>query len=277
MLEPPEGTYADAVGIETMDATPTRRGLLAATGASLAGLAGCAGGGAGDTGGHPVRRLSIGETATTERGVEVTVGNPRLRKSVVIDQHTSPVGMATDLQWVVVDLAVSGAKRREYREFRALTDGDPVKGSSAPLRPSFHPSESGRPVGVPVPVAPADRAAVAWVRGLPESVLWTLPESVVANLDTAPAFRVERVAVSDERDPRLTLRVRNEGGRDGTFHANVAGSQVQDGNAVVAVEVPAGRTVSFRERPGIVAPAGEETRVTVDWGTDERALAVHPD
>lgn len=262
--------------------TPTRRELLAmATGAGVAGLAGCAGGdqgGArkGDPSGYPVRRLSIGETATTDGEGSVTVANPRLRKSVVIDQHTSPVGMAADRQWIVVDLA-SDAAEADRPSFRALTDDEPVAGRSAPLRPSFHPVESGRPVGVPVPVAPADRGAVAWVRGLPESVLWTLPDAVVDGLASAPSFRVERVAVADERDPELTLTVRNEGDRDGTFHANVAGSQVKDGNAVVAVDVPAGRTVTHRERPGIEAPPGEETRVTVDWGTDERALVIRPE
>lgn len=254
----------------------TRRGLLAAAGAGVAALAGCAGGRS-DPSGYPVRRHSTGETATARDGAEVTVTNPRLRKSVVVDRHTGPVSMATDLQWVVVDLAASGVDRGVGHRFRALTDGDPVEGGSAPLRPDFHPPASGRPVGVPVPVAPADRAAVAWVRGLPESVLWTLPDAVVSGLAAAPAFRVERVTVSDEPDPRVTLTVRNRGSRDGRFHANVAGSRVQDGNAVIGFDVPAGRTVTRRERPGIVAPRGEVTRVTVAWGTGERALVVRPE
>ncbi|MFB6156597.1 MAG: hypothetical protein ABEJ34_01985 [Haloferacaceae archaeon] len=257
-----------------MDPT-TRRGLLASAGAGVAVLAGCAGG-RNDPSGYPVRRLSVGETATTDDGAAVTVGTPRLRTSVVVDQHTSPVGAAAERQWIVVDVTVDGAGDGPGPRFRALTDGRPVEGRSAPLRPDFHPAASGRPVGVPVPVAPADSAAVAWVRGLPESVLWTLPKAVVSGLDAAAAFRVERVAVSDGTDPRLTLTVRNEGDRDGTFHANVAGSQVQDGNAIVGFDVPAGRTVTRRKRPGIVAPRGEATRVTVDWGTGERALVVRP-
>ncbi|MFB6303741.1 MAG: hypothetical protein ABEH47_01135 [Haloferacaceae archaeon] len=256
-----------------MDPVTTRRGLLAA---AAVGLSGCVGG-SGGSDGYPARRLSMGETTTTDEGVEVTVANPRLRKSVVVDQHTSPVNAAADRQWVVVDLTVAGGDVDPSRSLRVLTDGDPAAGRSAPLRPEFHPPAAGRPVGAPVPVAPADGAAVAWVRGLPESVLWTLPDAVVSELDSAPAFRVERVAVSDETDPRLTMRVRNAGDRDGTLHANVAGSRVQDGNVVVSVDVPAGRSATYRGWPGIVAPRGEETRVTVDWGIDERALVIRPE
>lgn len=268
-------------------------------GSGMAALAGCAGfgggTGAGSNGGagtgsngtddrYPLVERSIGESYDTRSGPSVTVRNPRLRKSVVVDQHTSPVQMAPDRQFVVVDVATEASTDSGRREagslgsrFRVLTDGTPARGRSAPLRPAFHPSETGRPVGVPVPIATADEAAVAWVRGLPKSVAWSLPDGVVTSLDTAPSFRVESVDVSDETDPQVTLTVTNTGDRDGTFYANVSGSRVQDGNAVVGFAVPASETVTHRDRPGITAPSGEETRVVVRWGVDQAALVIHPE
>jgi hypothetical protein len=249
---------------------------------ALAGCSGLAESGASSSR-YPTIRRSIGETYETASDVAVTVRNPRLRKAVVVDQHTSPVQMAADLQFVVVDVAVDGEVAPETSEIRqfpnrfgTLLDGSPSRGSSAPLRSSFHPSVAGRPVGIPVPVASVQTAAVAWIRGLPKSVVWSLPDGVTASLDTAPSFRVETVEVSDETDPELTLTVHNVGGRDGRFYANVSGSQVQDGNVVVGFAVPAGEAVTHRERPGITAPGGEETRVVVDWGADEAALVVTP-
>lgn len=209
----------------------------------------------------------------------MTVRNPRPRKAVVVDQHTSPVQMAPDLQWVVVDVVTEGepgANRYLGGQFGALTDGRPAAGRSAPLRPEFHPPETGRPVGVPVAVGAAEEAAVAWIRGLPKSVVWPLPDEVAASLETAPSFDVETVDVSDETDPKVSLTVHNTGDRDGTFYANVSGSQVQDGNVVFGFEVPVGERVTHRERSGITAPAGEETRVVVDWGADEAALVISP-
>ncbi|WP_299330799.1 hypothetical protein [Haloplanus sp.] len=117
---------------------------------------------------------------------------------------------------------------------------------------------------------------MAWVRGLQRSAVWALPESVVGSLGTGARFEVETVSVSDETNPEVTLIVRNTGDRDGTFYANVSGSRVEDGNTVVAVEVPAGERVGHRGRPGIRAPAGEETRVVVAWGTGERAVVISP-
>lgn len=257
-----------------------RRAVLSALGAGLTAFAGCLGGGEGNgsTERYPTVEQSIGESHDPRSGPTVTVRNPRLRTAVVIDQHTSPVGMTAGRQFVVVDVESEGdAGPSLSARFRALTDGVPAEGRSAPLRPEFHTSERGRPVGVPVATERADSAGVAWVRGLPKSAVWTLPDEVVGSLDTAARFDVESVSVSDETDPAVTLTVRNAGDRDGTFYANVSGSQVEDGNAVVAVDVPAGETVTHRERPGIRAPAGKETRVVVAWGEDEAALVIRPE
>ncbi|WP_338740851.1 hypothetical protein [Haloplanus salilacus] len=257
----------------------TRRAVLSALGTGLVGLAGCAGGGTGtdDTERYPTVERSLGESHDPRSGPTVTVRNPRLRTAVVIDQHTSPVGMTAGRQFVVVDVeSADDADPGSSSRFRALTDGTPAEGGSASLRSDVHPAERGRPVGVPVAVDAVDSAGVAWVRGLPKSAVWALPEEVVGSLGTAARFEVEEASVSDETDPEVTLVVRNAGDRDGTFYANVSGSQVQDGNAIVGVEVPAGETVTHRERPGIRAPAGEETRVVVAWGTDRVAVVVRP-
>lgn len=259
----------------------TRRAVLATLGTGLVALAGCAGVGGdgnGDSAGrYPTVERSVGESHDPQSGPTVTVRNPRLRTAVVIDQHTGPVGMATGRQFVVVDVESEGEAGPSLpHRFRALTDGTPADGTSAPLRPEFHPSDRGRPVGMPVAVTPADSAGVAWVRGLPKSAVWALSDEVVGSLGTAARFEVDEVSVADETDPEVTLTVRNAGDRDGTFYANVSGSRVQDGNAIVAVAVPAGESVTHRERPGINAPTGEETRVVVAWGVDEAALVVRP-
>jgi hypothetical protein len=52
----------------------------------------------------PVVQRSTGETVETQSGLSVTVQNPRLAKAVVVNQHTSPVGMAPDSQFVVADV-----------------------------------------------------------------------------------------------------------------------------------------------------------------------------
>jgi hypothetical protein len=256
-----------------------RRAVLSALGCGLAGLAGCLGGESdgSDAERYPTVERSLGESHDPRSGPTVTVRNPRLRTAVVIDQHTSPVGMTAGRQFVVVDVESEGdAGPSLPSRFRALTDGTPAEGGSAPLRADVHPAERGQPVGIPVAVDPADAAGVAWVRGLPKSAVWALPDDVVASLGTAARFEVESVSVSDETDPEVTLTVRNTGERDGPFYANVSGSRVQDGNEIVAVEVPAGESVTYSERPGIRAPAGEETRVVVAWGEGEAALVVRP-
>jgi hypothetical protein len=62
----------------------------------------------------------------------------------------------------------------------------------------------------------------------------------------------------------------------GCFYANVRGSQVEDGNRIMGFEIPSGEAVTHRERPGIVAPTGTETRVLLDWGIDHTALVISP-
>lgn len=269
----------------------SRRAFLAALGSGTAAIAGCIGSDSESRAGsrqtterYPVVRRSIGETYETDSGLSVTVRNPRLRKPVVIEQHTNPVLMAPDSQTMVVDVVTDGPIESVDRDarprsstFQALTDGTIAGDESAPLDEDFHPAETGRSTGVFVPVAPADEASVAWARRLPKSVVWSLPDDVVSGLDTAPSYTVDDVRVSDETNPQVTLTVSNTGGRDGTFYANVSGSQVQDDNDVIGFRVSAGETVTHSDRPGIDAPAGEETRVTLNWGLDEIALAINPE
>jgi len=105
-------------------------------------------------------RRSIGEPHDPQSGPTVTVRNPRLRTAVVIDQHTSPVGMTAGSQFVVDVESECDAGPGLSHRFGALTEGTPADGTSAPLRPAFHAAERGRPVGVPVAVDPADAAGV---------------------------------------------------------------------------------------------------------------------
>mgnify|MGYP000247656758 FL=1 len=280
---------AAALAVTDPSTTSTRRSLLATLGTGAVALAGCVGGAdfsSDSSGDYPLVRQSMGETHDPDEGPTVTVRNPRLRTAVVIDQHTSPVGMTRGRQFVVVDVAVGGeaanADGRDHEanrvaaRFGALLDGEPADGRSAPLRPSFHEAEAGRPVGVPVAVGAVDEAAVAGIRGLPKSVTWSLPADVTDALASAASFRVDGVTATDEPDPQLRFEVRNVGDRGGRFFANVSGSQVQDGNLIVGFDVPAGERVTHTARPGIRAPAGEETRVVVDWGADRAALVVSP-
>jgi hypothetical protein len=96
-----------------------------------------------------------------------------------------------------------------------------------------------------------------------------VPDRIVERLGTGPQFSVEGVSVTAGDEPVLTLTVRNDGDRDGTLYVNVSGSKVQDGNEIVAVQVPHGETVTKRARPSILVPEDETTRVTVNWGSDE--------
>lgn len=268
----------------------SRRKFLSSLGGGIALLTGCIGGNEtsskpnGPEQDFPVVTHSIGETFETQSGFSVTVKNPRLAKMVVVDQHTHPVQMAPNLQFILVDMKKESTNNTETARrtsltprFKALVDGHPADGSSAGLVEKYHPSKVGTTIGIPVSVSRGDAAAVAWVRGLPKSVTWTLPDSIVSSLASAASFQIKDVSVTDETNPKVTLTVRNSGNRDGTFYANVSGSQVQDGNKIMAFDVPTAKTVTHSERPGIRAPSGEETRVVIDWGIDQASLVITPE
>ena len=265
-------------------------GLVASGAAVVAGCTGRSGGGESDNGtagtgttdtpggtattrtrsaeGYALRRRDVGESVEVTGGT-VTVERPRVRKSVVVDQHTSPVAMRRGAQFVVVDVPNTLREPDLGRRFRVLLDGRPAAGRSTPVR-------SGTPdqlaVAAPAPARSVDRLEIAWVRGLPDSVVWTLPASVGDRLAREPVFTVHDVTRLTGGELTVRFDVENTGDRDGRFNAVVRNTAAADAYDVVSFEVPGGERVGESTEPAVETDPGGSPPLLVEWGTGSRRL-----
>ncbi|WP_152041417.1 hypothetical protein [Salinigranum salinum] len=213
-------------------------------------------------------RRSVGESVEVVGGT-VTVENPRVRKSVVVDQHTSPVAMHRGVQFVVVDVPHSLRDPDLASRFRVLRDGAPAAGRSAAVR-------TGAPerltVAAPAPSLSVDRLGLAWVRGLPDSIVWTLPASIGERLRHEPVFVVHDVARGTEADLTVTFDVENTGDRDGRFNAVVRNTAAADAFDVVSFDVSAGERLATTTTPAVETDPDRAPPLLVEWGTGSRRL-----
>ena len=218
--------------------------------------------------GYALRRRDVGESVEVTGGT-VTVERPRVRKSVVVDQHTSPVAMRRGAQFVVVDVPNTLREPDLGRRFRVLLDGRPAAGRSTPVR-------SGTPdqlaVAAPAPARSVDRLEIAWVRGLPDSVVWTLPASVGDRLAREPVFTVHDVTRLTGGELTVRFDVENTGDRDGRFNAVVRNTAAADAYDVVSFEVPGGERVGESTEPAVETDPGGSPPLLVEWGTGSRRL-----
>jgi hypothetical protein len=186
-------------------------------------------------------------TTVTVGGTSVTVEAPRVRKSVVSPGMAHTRVVATDGQYVVVDLTVDGQApdRPLDRDFRSTVDGAPLQGSD-PL-----PTTDERGYAFSYPAVRHDRAGIRWATE-ESDVHWDLPASVLDRLAVEPRFVVERVRLSQSDGSReLELTVANEGDRRGQFRARVS-FEGYSGGSIVEFPVPAGESVTYAGRPGDV-------------------------
>lgn len=224
--------------------------------------------------------LAMGETATSEDGVSVTVSNPRVRKIIFSPDegtitHRYPAGEPNS-QFLSVSVAtnsddisglalapVIGDTRRETQAYRETTS----PGSDGTL--NFQ-----------VSLVDTESAAIEWAPESGDRYRWQLPTSVVENLGRTPEFGVRDFSVPDSiprGDPfTASLTVENTGDRDGRFLAVILdqGSGSVPLHAMFTMQVPVGETVS-RELSGREIQ-GDRSSVTaiLDWGIEERTATV---
>lgn len=262
-----------------------RRTLLAFVGT---GLAGCSGRPPGAETGSPQQPTAATTSTTSDRngtdhyalvrrvvgesvdvlGGTVAVENPRVRKSVVVDQHTSPVAMHRGTQFVVVDVSHSLDDPPRGSRFRAMLDGDPAAGTSVAVRTTDH---DGLTVAAPAPARAVDEAGIAWVRGLPDSVVWSLPASVGEHLGREPVFTVHDVSRVEGGD-LVRFDVENTGDRGGTFNAVVRNTDAHDAYDVVSFDVSAGDRRTESVAPAVDVDPDRRPSLVVEWGTGSTRL-----
>jgi hypothetical protein len=214
-------------------------------------------------------RRSVGESVSAPGG-DVTVENPRVRKAVVVDQHTSPVAMHRGTQFVVVDVPHTLPDATLGPQFRAFLDGRPAAGRSTAARAS---DRGELTVAAPAPAQTVDEVGVAWVRGLPDSVLWSLPSAIGDRLGREPVFTVHGVTRRTGDDVVVVqFDVENTGDRDGTLHAVVRNTAAHDAYDVVSFVVPVGQRVTETAEPSVETDPSRTEPLLVEWGTGSRRL-----
>lgn len=216
-------------------------------------------------------------------GRTVTVGFVGLYRSVRTYGVDSPVHLdvatPADAQFVVAEVALGD-------------DGDPVEPSQEPIpvaievdgveNPVDRPviieepgwTTAGTLVGFPVPVAPADAAAVVWTGdgGGNDTPRWRLPAGITESLGTAPQFSVEALQTPPWTDRTgefpVRVTVSNTGDRDGRFLAEFGVAVISDVGET-AFEVPAGETVErcLLAATGHVAAGYSSLPVVLDTGS----------
>lgn len=232
---------------------------------------------------------SLGESFETHDGRSVTVHDAWVQRSVVrVGTHTD-VAVIPDRQFVVADVSVvresettdGSRSRRLDRQFQVSLDGtDYPRDEHVRWVADCDRDPAGYLLGFPVPVEQFQHVAVAWQDGDAPRLSWPLDADVRERIARAPAFEVRGFEVPDavEREEAFeaTLTVANVGDRDGDFLAELGSTDISD-TPELSVEVPAGETVTHRERvdPYILEGSSELTLV-LGWGSDrlERTVAV---
>lgn len=213
-------------------------------------------------------RRSVGESVSVLGG-DVTVENPRVRKAVVVDQHTSPVAMHRGTQFVVVDVSHTLPDATLGPQFRAFLDGRPAAGRSTAIRSG---DRDELTVAAPAPAQTVDEVGIVWVRGLPDSVLWSLPSSIGDQLGREPIFTVHGVSRAAGDNVAVRFDVENTGDRDGTFHAVVRNTAAHDAYDVISFGVPVGERVTELTSPPVETDPSRTEPLVVEWGTGSRRL-----
>lgn len=222
------------------------------------------------------RTLSMGETATSTDGVSVTISAPKVRKIIFTPDvgsiaHSYPAG-TSDSQFLGVAVSTQATDITSL-QLAPVIDGSAYK--TEPYRHTFNPGKSGR-LSFQLPVVQAQRGAVVWRPSADEQYRWTLPDSVLTMIGSAPRFKVTQFAVPDSitrGNPfRATLTVRNAGNRDGRFLAVV----LTEGPSSVPLigeftsAVPVGETIT-RDLSGRGVDVERSSMTAIlDWGINEQ-------
>lgn len=224
--------------------------------------------------------LAMGETATSEDDVSVTVSNPRVRKIIFSPDegtitHRYPAGEPNS-QFLSVSVTTNSP------DISAL-DLAPVIGDTRretqAYRESASPGSDGT-LSFQVSLVDTESAALEWAPGSGARYRWPVPTSVVETLGRTPDFGVTDFSVPDSiprGDPfTASLTVENTGDRDGRFLGVVldeGGSSVPL-HAMFTMQVPVGETVSRELSGREIQDDRSSVTALLDWGIEERTATV---
>lgn len=237
-------------------------------GIGLAGLAGCLG--------SPEEvTLSPGESHQAADGRSVTVESVGVRNAlfhdagdarwVVGSEGTQFVVIAGSLGDGLFDLELDETRYDPADEVdgvdveRIRIDGRRVGGEGTDYRI----------VPVPRSLGPRQGAVVLPQDDGPD-LRWTLSDGLLERIDDPPTFDVGDFETERNRDAEtigVSFSVTRTGGRPEPFRVAVESVAESIAGRGVALETPAGETVSWEDTVGY-DPDSDLVRVTVDWGTD---------
>jgi hypothetical protein len=214
------------------------------------------------------RRVSVGQTVTVE-DTSITVKNPRVRKAVVIEGMAHTRVIATEGQFVVVDVLIDGEQPEEVTnlDLWSSVDGEQLSGSD-PL-----PSLIGKPEAYPFsfPAEHHEEAAILHT-GENSRIYWSLPATVRDTLAREPKFTVPELEVLNHNGQlELNMTVANEGERDGVFKTRVSLDGFS-GGSIVEFPVAAGESHTYTGRPDDILLYLENQGggvLTVQYPTDD--------
>lgn len=255
----------------------SRRRLIAASAAVIAGTAGCVSespGTATDSATPPERspdtETSTPPTASGVELVDLSVADFVLYPLSGTHPH---VHRREGTQYVVVRVATES-------DWRAVSDGLTLHldGESAALAERQPVSWNHDDVEVAFAVA-KDRQFERGVLRFDGAALRELSAETITRLDNPPVFHVASPSVSPSEIPAgetvtatVTFSLSNDGAGAGTFGASLKGNYVSGANTVTAtLEAGAEREVRTAVK---LSGSGEEATVRLDWGADEWVEAV---
>lgn len=227
--------------------------------------------------GDPVTR-EVGEPYETDAGWAVTVENVAVHHGVrkFGTVHVDPA-WEDGAQFVVADVTVDG-RGPDVTDLDVAAETDTVDRSGRIyVHSERNADETRQRFGFAVPTDPApSQAALVWRPDDGPTVRWTLSDGTVDALGVAPAFTVESFATPETATGstfETELTVRNDGGRDARFLAEVGDAAMSD-QPEVTLDVPAGETAT--KRPSVPAHFGDDDEMTVvlrwEGGTTERTV-----
>lgn len=211
-------------------------------------------------------RLNVGESATVN-GTAVTISAVETTRFLVVlgpGMHWT-VHAKADEQYVLAH--VSGVNRNEAREAMLLElDGEMYETVDSHLAGQHDPRAA---MAVPADITP-QTGLLRW----DDTAEWQLPATVLSRLRDPPAFEVRRfdVVAEENGDATATFEIRNVGGHDGTFIAELGSTDISD-QSEIRVPIPAGETVTQQKSISLHSDPEKDT-IILDWGSGRKERTI---
>lgn len=192
------------------------------------------------------QEVAMGETAMLSDGTTLTVANPTVQQSVIVNNRGlfSTVVDEPGFQFVVV--SVDGDTEVGPESFAVERDG--TIQSRPKHRRHVTPVTrtcAGACLGLSIGTTPTDSASVVYQPGIEVRASWRLDSETTALFDTRPRCALRDVSLTS-RDGETAVRftVENTGPRDAGFRALVAPAWISDVSDLVGFTVPEGEAVT---------------------------------